>query len=393
MNKGSTSFKEEAHQALSRREWRKALESFQKHCAEETGDIRSRLKIAELLERLGQKKEAIQVYREVAEAYAQDGFLLQAISINKIMLRIDPSLKEVSERLTQLNIEKSRESKPLQPLPHIPLFSELNKQELHYLLSRVLTKTFPKGVSLFREGETGESLMIINQGEVEIAKQNYEGKEIVVHHLRAGDLFGEIGLFTDQQRHANARTLTECEVFEIEQKELYEIMKTHPRMGGVLYNLFKQQASNLFIMLSPLFSSLTSAERKEVIQRFRLLRVPGETILFQKGDFPTSLYMIKSGEVEISTLNYQGQKVVLEIQKGGNFFGEVSLFLDQPRMTFAKTTQPSELLKLTQKDFKACLAQCPRLQSTIKEISSKRLTRIKEIFSQERVDKVKEAIL
>ena len=85
------SFKEEAQQALSRGEWRKALECFQNHCAQEPEDLRSQLKVAELLERLGQKKEAIQMYRKVAEAYAQDGFLLQAISINKMILRIDPS--------------------------------------------------------------------------------------------------------------------------------------------------------------------------------------------------------------------------------------------------------------------------------------------------------------
>ena len=102
------SFKEEAQQALSRGEWRKALECFQKHCAQEPEDLRSQLKVAELLERLGQKKEAVQMYRKVAEAYAQDGFLLQAISINKMILRIDPSSKDVNDRLAQLYAEKDQ---------------------------------------------------------------------------------------------------------------------------------------------------------------------------------------------------------------------------------------------------------------------------------------------
>jgi F-box/leucine-rich repeat protein 7 len=121
-------------------------------------------------------------------------------------------------------------------------------------------------------------------------------------------------------------------------------------------------------------------ERREVLQEFHLHHVPGETILFQRGDPPTSLYMVKSGEVEISTRNRKGERVVLDIQKSGNFFGEISLLLNKPRMTDAKTTRPSELLELKKEDFEACLAQFPGLQSTVKEISSKRLIRIEEYF-------------
>jgi tetratricopeptide (TPR) repeat protein len=113
MNKEEMSFKKIAEQAFSRGEWRKALENFQKRCVQEPNDLRSQLKVAELLERLGQREEAIQAYQKVSDAYARDGFLLQAISLNKIILRIDPSLKEINDRLAHLYTEKSREAKPI----------------------------------------------------------------------------------------------------------------------------------------------------------------------------------------------------------------------------------------------------------------------------------------
>jgi cAMP-dependent protein kinase regulator len=100
MNKKRISYKEEALLFLSRGEWKKAMESFQKHIDQEPEDLRSRLKKAELEERLGRKKEAIAEYRQVAEAYASEGFLLQAISVNKMVLRIDPLSKDINERLT-----------------------------------------------------------------------------------------------------------------------------------------------------------------------------------------------------------------------------------------------------------------------------------------------------
>jgi hypothetical protein len=48
---------------------------------------------------------------------------------------------------------------------------------------------------------------------------------------------------------------------------------------------------------------------------------------------------------------------------------------------------------LTKADFEACLVQFPTLQSTMQGISAKRLIRIEEVFSQERVEKAKEAMV
>lgn len=393
MNKERISFKDEAQQALSRGEWRKALESFQKHCAKQPEDLRSRLKVAELLERLGQKKEAVEVYRKVAEAYARDGFLLQAISINKMILRIDPSSKDANDRLAQLYTERVRETRTLRPFHHIPLFSELNEQELQLLLGHVQAKTFQKDSLICREGEAGESLMVLSRGEVAIIKQVPRGEEVWIRNLREGDFFGEFGFFTDQKRHTNVKALTECEILDISRNELDKIIKVHPRVKEVLQDFFKQRVLDLFLALSPLFSSLTSMEREDVFKRFRLLKIPEETLLFKEGAPSNSLYMIKSGEVEIFTLTRQGKRIQLATLKSGNFFGEISLLFNKPRMASAKTTRPSELLELTKEDLDACLLQFPKLRSILKEISLKRLAQTKEILSREEVEKAKEAMV
>ena len=221
---GRVSFKEEAQRALSERNWRKALENFQKHCSQEPEDLHSQLKVAELLARLGRKKEAVQVYRQVAEAYAQDGFLLQAISINKMILRINPSSKDITDQIAQLYTKKAFEIKPLRPFPHIPLFSELNEQELQLFLSHLQIKTFQKEVLICCEGEAGDSLFIISHGEVAVSRQMPSGREAWIRNLKEGDFFGEFGFFTDQKRHATVKSLTECEILEISRNELNEMI-------------------------------------------------------------------------------------------------------------------------------------------------------------------------
>jgi len=393
MNKGKKSLKEEAQRALSRGEFRKALECYKNHCAEEPGDLRAQLKMAELFERLDQKKEAIQMYQKVAEAYAQDGFLLQAISINKMILRMDPDSKDVNDRLIQLYAEKSREVKPLRPFPHIPLFSELNEQELQSLLPHIQSKTFVKGSLVCQEGEGGDSLYVISRGEVAIIKQTPQGREVWIRNLREGDFFGEFGFFTDQKRHANVKAVTECEVLEIPQNKLNGIIKTYPHLNQVLQNFFKQRVLDLFLASSPLFSSLTAAEREEVFKRFQLHKVSENTLLFKGGDPPRSLYMIKIGEVEIFIQDRNEKKISLGTLRSGSFFGEIGVVLNKPRMAFARTTRPTELLELTKEDLEACLKQFPKLQTILKEISMKRLVQMKELLSQEAVEKAKEAMV
>ena len=137
-----------------------------------------------------------------------------------MILRIDPSLQEVNDRSAQLYIEKSGETQPYQTLPPIPLFSDLNQQELQSLLSRVHASTFPKEAYICREGEAGESLLVISQGEVGIFKRNTEGKETLIHSRREGDFFVEFSFFTDRKRYASIKALTECEILEISRKDL-----------------------------------------------------------------------------------------------------------------------------------------------------------------------------
>lgn len=393
MNKSRISHKEAALSAFSRGEWKKALQSFQKHCNLEPTDLRSRLKVAELLERLGKKKEAIREYREVAEAYAGEGFLLQAISIHKMILRMDRSAEDIHERLNQLYSEKARETPSSRFLPRISFLSDLHEEELQSLLGHVRFRTFPQGSSLCRQGEPGDSLMVVQRGEVGVYKRLPNGKEVWIRNLGEGDCFGEFGFFLDRKRHADVRSLSECEVVEIHRNELEEIIQSHPHVKNVLQNLFEKRVMDLLLLLSPLFFPLTISERMEVLKRFRMVTLPEAAFVFKGGDPSHCLYLIKSGNVEIFTQDRSGKRVSLGRLETGHLFGEIGVLLNTPRMAFAQTTGPSELLELAKEDFDALLQMFPHLQSVVKEISSKRLVRMKETLSQRRVEETKECMV
>jgi CRP-like cAMP-binding protein len=386
--------KEEAQRALSRGEWSKALRHLQEYCSGEPTDLRSRLKMAEVLERLDRKEEAIREFRKLAEDFADAGFLLQAVSVNKIILRIDPSQKDVNERLAHRYTEKVQETNVVSPFPSIPLFSELNEQELQALVSEVHLRMFKKDDLICEEGVAGDSLMAISRGEVGIFKRFEGGEDRWIRNLREGDLFGEFGFFTDQKRHATVKGAAECEILEISRNALNEIIRTHPRIRDVLSGLFKKRVLDLFISASPLFSSLASGEREEVSKRFRLQNVPRETLVFQGGDPPASLYMIKRGAVEIFIRKPGGDKVVLSALESGDFFGEIGPLFNTPRTASARTIQDSELLELTKVDLASCLFEFPQIRSTLVGISMERLAHTtSEILSQKKTEKIRETLV
>ena len=345
------------------------------------------------MERLDRKEDAVETYRSAAEAYAKDGFLLQAISLNKMILRIDPSAREVNEQLARLYQEKIREEKPFRSFPPIPLFSDLKEKELQSLLQRVRVRIFSKGEFICREGDPGDSLFVIIRGEAEVRKKTPKDKDLWIRNLKEGDFLGEFGFFTDQKRHASVRTLSECEVLEISERELGEIVKAYPRVKEVLHKIFQQRVLDTFFVLSPLFSSLSQKEREEVFKRFRPKKVAGETFIFRQGDPPSSLYLVKSGEVEVYSQDRLGRKVLFAAVKNGNFFGEIGPLFNEARMAHARTTRPTELLELTREDLGLFLNKFPALRSALQEISLKRRARMKELLSKDAVEKAKEALV
>lgn len=80
----------------------KAIREYEKIILADPSDFRVKLRVAELHTKRKQMNEAINLYREVADAYEGEGFFLKAVTVSKSILRLNPSLIEVNERLAHL---------------------------------------------------------------------------------------------------------------------------------------------------------------------------------------------------------------------------------------------------------------------------------------------------
>ena len=85
-------------------------------------------------------------------------------------------------------------------------------------------KKIPPGTVLFREGDKGEEMFILQAGKVKISKL-IRGVEKTLATLEKGEFFGEMAILNDKPRSATAETIEECEMLVIDRKTFDTLLR------------------------------------------------------------------------------------------------------------------------------------------------------------------------
>jgi tetratricopeptide (TPR) repeat protein len=91
-----------AQKFLAKGQLDKAITEYERLVKDDPKDGRLLLKLGDLYTRQGANKEACGAYRKVAEQYAEQGFFLKAVAVCKQILKLDPTLLDVWERLGEM---------------------------------------------------------------------------------------------------------------------------------------------------------------------------------------------------------------------------------------------------------------------------------------------------
>jgi CRP/FNR family transcriptional regulator, cyclic AMP receptor protein len=121
------------------------------------------------------------------------------------------------------------------------LFAALPPDVLEQLRTKTTVRALPKGGLLFSQGDPSNELFVISEGRIAIATRSSDGRESMVAVLEAGGLFGELGLFDDEPRSADARALTDSEVLALAYDDLRSVLQTRPEILWVIVKLLAQR--------------------------------------------------------------------------------------------------------------------------------------------------------
>ena len=99
-----------------------------------------------------------------------------------------------------------------------------------------------------------------------------------------------------------------------------------------------------------MFELLNEGDRVALAAVVDELSVPAGHTLFQAGDPGDSLFIVRSGEIELFIKDTAGQRIVLTTSEAGDMFGELAMLDTGPRTATALALTDSEVLVLDRDD-------------------------------------------
>lgn len=118
-----------------------------------------------------------------------------------------------------------------QELATVKLFELLDDDELNELAASIDSRSLEAGETLFNAGDYGESLYIVDSGEIELSIKDTAGQKIVLKNAREDDVFGEISMLDNRPRSATACALTDAELFVLDRDDLLLLFQKKPDAG------------------------------------------------------------------------------------------------------------------------------------------------------------------
>ena len=112
-------------------------------------------------------------------------------------------------------------------LREIPLFSEMDEQEVAGIRAIMEEMKFKSGQVIIREGDTGNLFYVITEGFAEILIRDAGGADIVLHKAGPGDFFGELSMLTNEPRSARVRAVEPLTTLVLERDEFFDFLRTH----------------------------------------------------------------------------------------------------------------------------------------------------------------------
>jgi cAMP-dependent protein kinase regulator len=373
MAKDGRALRQEAAEATAAGKHKRALAAYLELERIEPRDAQWAKRAAETYKRLGNTKNAIDAYERSADRYAQNGFLVQAMAVCKLVLQIDPNHATTLNRLAQMNEQVGAGPSRAQSYAD-------NNPELH---------TNPNVAMLRRSGSsTGMNLPPAGPPKrlkpttppasyVPVAVPRTKSRPIALPPgapLETVNLAKEFSSSTesspgvteiridDLDIEADDEITSNAPVVEIEEPGAYdadiddatelalEDIEEIPLPQPVAMGARAQRA----LAATPLFAGLPAETLEALVAHLTIVPLAVGAALFHEGDPGDALYVIVEGEVSVSA---EGPPLVEMARLGpGAFIGEVALMTEQPRSATVTATEPSELLRIDRHTLSRVLA-------------------------------------
>ncbi len=112
-------------------------------------------------------------------------------------------------------------------LREVPLFSEMDEQEVAGIREIMEEMKFKPGQVIIREGEKGDLFYVVTEGHAEVLIRDADGSEVILNEVGPGGFFGELSMLTNEPRAARVRAVGQVTTLVLERDEFFNFLRTH----------------------------------------------------------------------------------------------------------------------------------------------------------------------
>ena len=100
---------------------------------------------------------------------------------------------------------------------------------------------FPRGHTVFTEGELGDKLYIITSGKVKLGRKSPDGRENLLTVMGPSDMFGELSIFDPGPRTSTATAVTEVRAVTMDRDALKRWIDQRPEIAEQLLRVLARR--------------------------------------------------------------------------------------------------------------------------------------------------------
>jgi CRP/FNR family cyclic AMP-dependent transcriptional regulator len=121
------------------------------------------------------------------------------------------------------------------------IFQGVEPRALSALLTQLRPVDFPRGHTIFAEGEPGDRLYIISSGKVKIVRRSADGRENPLTIMGPPDMFGELSVFDPGPRTSSVITITDVRAVWMDRDALHAWITERPQIAEQLLRVLARR--------------------------------------------------------------------------------------------------------------------------------------------------------
>lgn len=297
-----------------------------------------------------------------------------------------PGLRRSLARTVRTRLGRADQAQAAMRLTQMPIFADAPPHVVQAMAQRMVLQHVPAGDRVYRIGEAGDALYMVEQGEVELTAENAMGVIEEKARVGGGSFFGEMSVLTGQVRTEDATATRNTNLWVLYKPDLDALSAQHPALGKALSAALAARlatsdtstADDSRFRNFPLLAGLSTTELHQVAAYLKPSRYRAGEQIFRVNTPGDMLYLLERGRVRIQPIS------------GGNWllgpgeeFGERALLGTQPHNAGATAETDVDVWTLNKNDFNTLMNQYPNLAINLSRILNQRLGGPNQDFTDE----------